>query len=203
MSATSTGGVRIGIDADNASGELALDIEGLRSGYVETDVLHDVSLSVAQGTVAAILGPNGAGKTTLMRTISGFLRRRGGSVRMHGTDVTLVDPAARASAGLCSIPEGRAVFTSLTVRENLRLFAPPGTRIGGSDGVLDQVPRLRRLLGRTVGTLSGGEQQILALSRAYLTTPSVILIDEVSLGLAPIVVDEVFEMLSDLRRRGA
>jgi branched-chain amino acid transport system ATP-binding protein len=181
----------------------ALEIDGLHSGYVASDVLHGVSLSVAPGSVAAILGPNGAGKSTLLRTISGFLPLRAGSVHLRGVKLSTADPVARAQAGLCAIPEGRGVFGGLTVRENLRLFAPGGRRGGDLARVLDRVPRLNRLLGRTAGTLSGGEQQMLALSRAYLTNPSVITIDEVSLGLAPIVVDEVFEMLTDLRRSGA
>jgi branched-chain amino acid transport system ATP-binding protein len=190
------------VTASAGAAATALEVRDIRSGYAGADVLHGVSVSVPKGVVAAVIGPNGAGKTTLLRTIAGFVRVHGGTIEMAGTDLSRMPPTDRAALGLCDIPEGRGIFGSLTVRENIRLFAPRSQQRAAVERVADEIPRLTRLLSRTAGTLSGGEQQILALSRAYVTSPSVILIDEVSLGLAPIVVDEVFAMLSDLRKRG-
>ena len=179
-----------------------LDLVSVVGGYGETTVLRDVTLSVPEGSVVALLGPNGAGKTTLMRVASGELRPRAGRVVMDGVDITTAAPYQRGKLGVCHIPEGRAVFPGLSVRENLATFAR-----GRADDALaratEAFPVLGQRLGQRAGTLSGGEQQMLALARAYVTEPRVVLLDEVSMGLAPLVVDEIFAFIDRLARTGA
>lgn len=178
----------------------ALEVVELCAGYTQTNVVHGVSLSMARGEVVAVLGPNGAGKTTMLRAISGILPARSGTIRLNGDDITALSTEMRTRRGMCDIPEGRGIFGSLTVRENIRLFADAG-RSEAVALVADEFPKLRPLLSRTAGTLSGGEQQMLALTRAYLNKPTAILIDEVSLGLAPVILDDVFDILGRLRER--
>ncbi|MFI6957887.1 ABC transporter ATP-binding protein [Nocardia sp. NPDC050408] len=180
----------------------ALELRSITAGYGTTIVLHDVDLAVAPGSVVALLGPNGAGKSTLLRVASGLLPARSGTVSIGGADLTRARPVRRARAGLCLIPEGRGVFADLTVRENLRLLTPPWRR-GSTDDVLDIFPALRAKLDQRAGSLSGGQQQMLALGRAWLADPSVVLLDEVSMGLAPLVVDEIFAALGELRTTGS
>jgi branched-chain amino acid transport system ATP-binding protein len=182
--------------------DLALSLEGVTAGYGATVVLRDVSLAVPTGTVAALLGPNGAGKTTLLRAAAGLLRPRSGQVRCHGADVTArpVDRVARA--GVCLIPEGRGVFPSLTVRQNLRLFAPERKAAYAVERAADFFPSLARRLDQVAGSLSGGEQQMLALSRAVVGDARVVLVDEASMGLSPIMVDQVFEFLARVTAAG-
>jgi branched-chain amino acid transport system ATP-binding protein len=180
----------------------ALELRGVSAAYGRTTVLHDVDLSVEPGTIAALLGPNGAGKTTLLRAASGILRTRHGDVRVAGADVTRAAPRERLRAGLCLIPEGRGVFPNLTVRENLVLQRPPWARDASIDRVLDMFPGLRGRLGEHAGRLSGGQQQMLALGRCLLASPSVVLLDEVSMGLAPRVIDEIFAALRALAAGG-
>jgi branched-chain amino acid transport system ATP-binding protein len=187
----------------NPTTPAALELEGVGAGYGKSQVLHDVSLRLQPGTVAAVLGPNGAGKTTLLRVAGGFLRPRHGQVRLLGNDAAEWDPARRANHGLCDIPEGRAIFPTLTVRENLQMFIPKGRAKRAVEHVAEEFPAVGRHLGRIAGTMSGGEQQILALTRAFITNPKIVLIDEVSMGLSPTILDEVFGMLAELRRRGA
>ncbi|WP_249644805.1 ABC transporter ATP-binding protein [Nocardia sputi] len=182
--------------------DFALELRSITAGYGSTIVLNDVDLAVAPRSVAALLGPNGAGKSTLLRVASGLLRARSGTVAIGGTDLTRARPARRARAGLCLIPEDRGIFADLTVRENLRLLTPPWRR-GGADEALDVFPALRRTLDQRGGSLSGGQQQMLALARAWLADPAVVLLDEVSMGLAPLVVDEIFTALRELRTTGA
>jgi branched-chain amino acid transport system ATP-binding protein len=180
-----------------------LEISGVTGGYGSTTVLRDVSLSVPRGSVVALLGPNGAGKSTTMRMASGLLRPQNGRVILEGKDVTRATPSRRARRGICHVMEGRSIFPSLTVRENLRLQAPRRSSI--SD-VIDQTqqafPQLAERQRQIAGTLSGGEQQMLALMRAYLSKPSVVLVDEASLGLAPVIVDQIFEFLEQIARDG-
>jgi len=180
-----------------------LEISGITGGYGSTTVLRDVSLSVPRGSVVALLGPNGAGKSTTMRMASGLLRPQQGRVILEGKDVTRATPSRRARLGICHVMEGRSIFPSLTVRENLRLQAPRHTSI--SD-VIDQTqeafPHLADRQRQIAGTLSGGEQQMLALMRAYLSKPSVVLVDEASLGLAPVIVDQIFEFLARIASDG-
>ncbi|WP_280275295.1 ABC transporter ATP-binding protein [Nocardia wallacei] len=181
---------------------LALDVRSITAGYGSAIVLHGVDLAVPHKSVVALLGPNGAGKSTLLRVVSGILPARSGTVSVAGTDLTRDRPARRARAGLCLIPEGRGIFADLTVQENLRLLTPPWRR-GGTDAVLDIFPTLRTKLAQRAGSLSGGQQQMLALGRAWLADPAVVLLDEVSIGLAPLVVDEIFTALGELRTTGS
>ena len=179
-----------------------LRIESLSAGYGRTEVLRDVTLGVPAGSVAALLGPNGAGKTTLLRTAAGLLRPSAGSVQLNGTDVTKRRPAERSRGGLCLIPEGRGIFPNLTVRENLVLQVPRGRKDAALDDALEAFPVLKERLGQVAGTMSGGQQQQLALSRCYLAAPAVVLLDEVSMGLAPKVIDDIFEALRKLAAKG-
>jgi branched-chain amino acid transport system ATP-binding protein len=180
-----------------------LTLENITAGYGDTTVLRDVSIEVPPGQVAALLGPNGAGKTTLLRVASGLLRPRHGRVLLSGEDVTRRAPYQLARRGLCHIPEGRGVFPALTVRENLNLQSKAGQEAESIEKAVQAFPRLGERLNQLAGTMSGGEQQMLALSRTYVQSPSFILLDEVSLGLAPKIVDEIFEFLAKLRETGA
>ena len=185
--------------------EPVLRVSNITAGYGRSTVLRDVSLDVPPGRIVALLGPNGAGKTTLLRTVAGLLRPAAGAVRLDGAEVTKSAPHQRAKAGLCLIPEGRGIFRNLTVRENLRMQVPSGGKGAAKDGlerVLSTFPVLRDRLGQTAGTMSGGQQQLLALARCYLTCPRVILLDEVSMGLAPKVVDEIFAAIATLASSG-
>jgi len=179
-----------------------LELDGLTAGYGRTTVLRDVSLTVAPGEVVALLGPNGAGKTTLLRAAAGLLQPRAGAVRVAGDDVSGRTPAARARHGLCLIPEGRGVFGDLTVRENLRLLTPPWERGADLAPVLEAFPVLEERLTQRAGSMSGGQQQMLALARCWLARPKVVLLDEVSMGLAPRIVDEIFVALAKLAADG-
>jgi branched-chain amino acid transport system ATP-binding protein len=179
-----------------------LALEGIIAGYGETTVLRGVSLIVPDSSVVALLGANGAGKTTVLRVASGLLRPTAGRMTLDGHDVTGSRPHQLAARGVCHVPEGRGVFPSLTVRENLSLQAGRGGR-SGLDKAVDAFPRLGERLSQTAGTMSGGEQQMLALARAYIADPKVMLLDEVSMGLAPKIVDEIFEFLHRLTTEGA
>jgi branched-chain amino acid transport system ATP-binding protein len=183
--------------------EPALVVSGLEAGYGTTQVLRDVSLRVATGEVTALVGPNGAGKSTLLRTVAGLLPATKGSVRLLGADVTKKAAHRRFAAGLCLVPEGRGIFRSLTVRENLVLQSSKGREEAAVDQATEAFPILRQRLGQTAGTLSGGQQQMLAMAAAYVRNPKLVLVDEASLGLAPLVVDEIFEFLGQLPARGA
>jgi branched-chain amino acid transport system ATP-binding protein len=181
----------------------ALEISGLRTGYGRTVVLRDLTLSVPAGQVTALLGPNGAGKTTLLRAICGFLPASRGAVRVFGDDVTTLAPHRRFAKGLCHIPEGRGVFRSLTVRENLAMQCGRGRESEAIDRAAAAFPILRERLKQPAGTLSGGQQQMLAMAAAYVRNPRLVLVDEASLGLAPIVVDEIFGFLQRLTAEGS
>jgi branched-chain amino acid transport system ATP-binding protein len=180
----------------------ALELRRITGGYGKTAVLRDVSLTVRPGSIDALLGPNGAGKTTLLRVATGLLPPDDGHVLVGGQEVTERSPSQRARSGLCLIPEGRGIFRSLTVRENLVLQVPPWEKTTPLEMALEVFPALRDRLGQTAGTLSGGQQQMLALSRCYLASPSVVLLDEVSMGLAPRIVDEIFGSLTRLANTG-
>jgi branched-chain amino acid transport system ATP-binding protein len=179
-----------------------LELAGITAGYGGTTVLRGVDVSVRSGTIDALLGPNGAGKTTLLRVAAGLLRPGTGSVTVAGADVTRSTPSMRARAGVCLIPEGRGIFRTLSVRDNLRLQVPPWRRADGLDPALEAFPVLRDRLGAAAGTLSGGQQQMLSLARCYLSSPAVVLLDEVSMGLAPRIVDQIFEALLGLATTG-
>jgi branched-chain amino acid transport system ATP-binding protein len=177
-------------------------LDNVTAGYGDTTVLRNVSLRVPAGATVALLGPNGAGKTTLLRVASGLLKPWTGRLIIDGADVTAASPHALVGRGVCHVPEGRGVFPSLSVRENLLLqvSAKDADSIGRA---VDAFPILGERMSQAAGTLSGGQQQMLALARAYLSNPSVILLDEVSMGLAPKIVDEIFEFLGRLSEAGS
>lgn len=179
-----------------------LKIDALTAGYGRTTVLRDVSLEVAPGRIAALVGPNGAGKTTLLRAIAGANRVRSGSVAVEGRDVTSAAAHRRSRAGICLIPEGRGIFRRLTVKENLQLHLPPGERSASIEPALEAFPDLRDRIGQVAGTMSGGQQQMLALGRCFLSRPKIVLLDEVSMGLAPQVIDTIFDALAALAADG-
>lgn len=182
--------------------DAALVVTGLEAGYGTTKVLRDVSVRVARGEVTALVGPNGAGKSTLLRTIAGLLPAAKGSVELFGADVTRKPAHKRFAAGLCLVPEGRGIFRSLTVRENLLLQASKGEDEAAIAQATDAFPILRERLSQNAGRLSGGQQQMLAMAAAYVRNPKLVLVDEASLGLAPLIVEEIFDFLGQLPARG-
>jgi branched-chain amino acid transport system ATP-binding protein len=179
-----------------------LSLERVRAGYGHSTVLHDVSLYVPDGSLVALLGPNGAGKSTLLKVAAGLLRPKSGRVRLDGEEIGALRPHQRADRGICLIPEGRGVFPNLSVRDNLVLHAAPGDEQSGVERAVSAFPVLGERLDQIAGTLSGGEQQMLSLSRAHVRRPSVALIDEVSMGLAPKIVEELFASFSALAAAG-
>jgi branched-chain amino acid transport system ATP-binding protein len=181
----------------------AVQVRGLFAGYGQTTVLRDVSINVPRGHVVALLGPNGAGKSTLLRTISGFVPASAGSVELFGRDMTRSAPYHRFAAGVCHIPEGRGVFRSLTVRENLMMQASKGDEAEAASRACEAFPILGSRINQLAGTLSGGEQQMLAMAAAYARKASLILVDEASLGLAPLIVDSIFEFLEQVSEQGS
>jgi len=180
-----------------------LELRNIVGGYGDTTVLRDVSLQVPDSSVVALLGPNGAGKTTTLRMASGLLRPREGAVFLDGDDISKVSPNRRVAAGICHIPEGRGIFPSLSVRDNVVIYSPRGQEKQAWDRAVETFPVLGSRRRQIAGTLSGGEQQMLALTRAYIANPRVVLVDEASLGLAPLIVDDIFEFLEKLANEGA
>ena len=182
----------------------ALEIMDLRAGYGRVEVLHGVDLVVPRGSVVALMGPNGAGKTTLLNVAAGLVPSTSGCVHVAGMHVNGVAPEVFSRAGVCSIPEGRGVFPNLTVRENLRVFthAANGDADEAEESAFTNFPRLRERRNQLAGTLSGGERQMLALSRAFFSQPSILLLDEISMGLAPIIVGELYEKVGLLASEG-
>ena len=180
---------------------MRLELESVTAAYGETVALRDVSLVVPSGRVVALLGPNGAGKTTLRTVASGLLRPQSGRVLIDHEDVAGRPPERLAASGLCHIQEGRSVFPSLSVADNLRLFAPAGAA-DAIERAVAAFPRLGERLNQIAGTMSGGEQQMLSLARAYVTKAPLVMLDEVSMGLAPIIVDEIFVFLRRLADEG-
>ncbi len=182
-----------------------LDVHGLEVAYGRVTVLHGIDLTVEPGELVALLGTNGAGKSTLLRAVSGVLRARAGTVSFMGDDVTNARPAALVRRGLVQMPGGRATFPGLTVGENLRIgamTAPASERAERTSEVLALFPILAERVGQLAGSLSGGQQQQLALARALMARPRVLLIDELSLGLAPAIVGDLLEVLDHLRGKG-
>jgi branched-chain amino acid transport system ATP-binding protein len=179
-----------------------LTLRDVSAGYDGSEILHGVDLVVPEGAVVALLGANGAGKTTLLRTASGLLGVDHGRVLLGGEDVTGLAPHRRARAGLCHITEGRAIFPALSVRDNLKLAIPPWSKSKDFGKAIEIFPPLRDRLRQIAGSLSGGEQQMLALARAFLCDPKVVLADEVSMGLAPLVVEQIFDSLRKLAQLG-
>lgn len=183
-----------------------LHIDGLRAGYGKVEVLHGVSLSVPEGGMVAIVGPNGAGKTTLMGAVMGLLPRSGGEVRYNGSGAGTTE--ALVASGAVLVPERRALFADMSVEDNLQLGFYVRHRAGERDiqvslrEVFAIFPRLQERRRQLAGTLSGGERQMLALGRALMARPKLLLLDEPSLGLAPLIVREIFRVLADLRANG-
>lgn len=180
-----------------------LELRGVHAGYGTIEVLHGIDLQVEAGEVVALLGPNGAGKSTTIKVISGLLKPTAGHIRVAGRDVTGASAHALARAGLCTIPEGRGVFPNLTVRENLLMATYMGRRLSDiEESTYGRFPRLAERRQQLAGTLSGGEQQMLSLARALATDPAVLLLDELSMGLAPIVVAELYEQVAAITAQG-
>jgi branched-chain amino acid transport system ATP-binding protein len=179
-----------------------LELRGVTAGYGATTVLRSVHLVVPDASVVALLGANGAGKTTLLRVASGLLGQQSGQLLLDGEDVTGLAPHQLAARGICHVPEGRGIFGSMTVRENLLLQARAGDERAALERAVDAFPKLGQRMAQQTRTMSGGEQQMVALARAYVQTPRVILLDEVSMGLAPRVVEEIFQFLARLASHG-
>jgi branched-chain amino acid transport system ATP-binding protein len=183
-----------------------LDVDGLVARYGRITALHGISLRIEAGEIVTLLGANGAGKTTTLRTISGLMASAAGSVRFDGADITKLPAERIVRAGIGHAPEGRRVFPRMTVRENLFLGAY--TRSGkreiadDTERILTTFPRLRERLDQRAATLSGGEQQMLAIGRALMSRPRLLLLDEPSLGLAPLLIQTIFEVIADIRSRG-
>ena len=185
-----------------------LDVSGLSVAYNGIGAVHDVSLRVDAGCIATVIGPNGAGKTTLLNAVMGVHPGRG-AVRLRGVDIGRHVIEARVRGGMSLVPEKRELFTTLPVEDNLRLGAFRHRREGAAalsrlqDEVYDLFPRLRERRRQQAGTLSGGERQMLAMGRALMARPDLLMLDEPSLGLAPLIVAEIFSIIAELRRRGA
>jgi branched-chain amino acid transport system ATP-binding protein len=180
----------------------ALVIDELDAGYGRTQILRKVSLRVPESGIVALLGPNGAGKTTLLRAITGFLPVSSGSVHIFGHDVRRMAAHRRFALGVCHVPEGRGIFRSLTVRENLVMQVGPARIDEAVERAGAVFPVLANRLDQRAGSMSGGEQQMLAMVAAYLRDPRLILVDEASLGLAPLIVEQIFEFLGRLAATG-
>jgi branched-chain amino acid transport system ATP-binding protein len=183
-----------------------LELHDVHVGYGNIRALHGVSLRVAEGELVALIGSNGAGKTTTLRSISGLLRPSAGSITFEGTEIHRAPTDRIVALGISHCPEGRRVFGSLTVRENLALGAVSRSNreaiAADLEMVFDLFPLLKLRLRQTGGTLSGGEQQMLAIGRALMSRPRLLLLDEPSLGLAPILVERIFETIASLKRQG-
>ena len=182
----------------------ALDVIDLTAGYGRIEVLHGVTFSVPAGSVVALLGPNGAGKTTTLNCIAGVLDPTGGHVHIGGHHLNGAAPDRLARAGLCTIPEGRGVFPNLTVMENINLFAFAAKAAPREieERSFAQFPRLSERRTQLAGRLSGGEQQMLAMARALSTDPALLLLDELSMGLAPKIVEGLYEIVGEIGRQG-
>lgn len=180
-----------------------LELRNIRAGYGAIEVLHDLSFAVGRGQVVVLLGPNGAGKSTAIKVVSGLLRPTSGQLIVAGRDVTGARPDALARAGLCTIPEGRGIFPNLTVRENLVMATFTGFKLTDvEERAYSRFPRLSERRNQLAGTMSGGEQQMLSLARALATEPAILLLDELSMGLAPKIVAELYEQVATIADDG-
>jgi branched-chain amino acid transport system ATP-binding protein len=188
-----------------ADGSPILELRDVHASYGRIEVLRGVDLVVPRGTVVALLGPNGAGKSTTLKVISGQMTPTSGHVHLAGRHVNGATPEALARAGMCTIPEGRGVFPNLSVEENLRLSAytaPGQDERMVREKAFAQFPRLGERRKQLAGRLSGGEQQMLAMARALSTEPALLLLDELSMGLAPLIVEELYEIVRDIAETG-
>ena len=183
-----------------------LQVDELRTGYGPIEVLHGISFTVGEGEIVTIVGANGAGKTSALMCISGCTRSRGGRVNFAGRDIQSLPPHQIVQLGICHSPEGRKIFPRLTVLENLQMGAfSRRDRDGVTEDlqrILDRFPILRQRISQPGGTLSGGEQQMLAVGRALMGRPKLLLLDEPSLGLAPLIVRTIFEVIKELNEQG-
>ena len=182
-----------------------LEIRGLQAGYGETQILRGIDLTVPEGALVAVLGANGAGKTTLNMTISGVVRPRGGEIRFAGQSLAALSPPEIVSLGLIHVPEGRKIFPNLNVREVLELGSyrrARAYRARNLERVFGIFPRLAERTRQAAGTLSGGEQQMLAIARTLMGNPLLVLLDEPSMGLSPLMVDRIFEVIAQVAAEG-
>ena len=187
-----------------------LCIRNLQAGYGKVQVLHGISIDVPKGSVVTLIGSNGAGKTTTMRAVSGMIKPSAGEITLNGVRIDGLESYTVAKRGLAHSPEGRRVFATMSVADNLLLGAfprltgsrPKGDVPGDLERALELFPRLRERRTQLAGTLSGGEQQMLAMARAVMLKPEIVLLDEPSMGLAPILVEEVFRIIANLKARG-
>ncbi len=187
-----------------------LRIRNLEAGYGKVQVLHGISIDVPKGSVVTLIGSNGAGKTTTMRAVSGMIKPTAGEITLNGIRIDGLESYAVAKRGLAHSPEGRRVFATMSVADNLLLGAfprltgsrPKGDVAGDLERAMELFPRLRERRNQLAGTLSGGEQQMLAMARAVMLNPEIVLLDEPSMGLAPILVEEVFRIIANLKSRG-
>jgi branched-chain amino acid transport system ATP-binding protein len=184
-----------------------LEIRGLTVAYGRVQAVKGIDLDIAEGSVVSLIGANGAGKTTVLRTLSGLLRAQGGTIRFDGADITREKPHRIARRGIVQVPEGRQIFAEMSIAENL---AMGGYLVRGATEfdarrarVLGIFPRLAERLGQAAGQLSGGEQQMLAIGRALMAAPRLLLLDEPSMGLAPLFVEEIFAIIEQLKRQGS
>jgi branched-chain amino acid transport system ATP-binding protein len=180
-----------------------LEVVDLHAAYGRIEVLRGVDLVVPKGAVMALLGPNGAGKSTLVKVISGQKKATSGDIHLGGVHVQDADPEELARVGLCTVPEGRSVFPNLTVEENLTLMSYAGVPAAAIlDTAYSYFPRLHQRRTQLAGTMSGGEQQMLAMSRALASDPALLLLDELSMGLAPLIVDELYQTVAQIAESG-
>jgi branched-chain amino acid transport system ATP-binding protein len=184
-----------------------LELHGITAGYGGLSVIHEIDLSVRAGEIVTLVGANGAGKTTLVKTISGLLRARAGQILLDGRRIDALSPRARVLLGIAQVPEGRQTFTGLTVAENLELGALPRRRPGADNAarmreVCRHFPVLTERLHEVVANFSGGQHQMLAIARGLMASPKLLILDEPSLGLAPVLVSEIFRLIEGLRNEG-
>ena len=182
-----------------------LKVEGINVYYDAIHALHDISFEVKQGEVVTLIGANGAGKSTTLKSVSGLMRSKTGSIQFLGEDIGHVAPHQIVERGLAHVPEGRRIFANMTVEENLEMgaYTQPKSSIAPSkEQVFDLFPRLKERRKQAAGTLSGGEQQMLAIGSGLMSHPKLIMLDEPSMGLAPILVQEVFDIIRDLHKAG-
>ena len=181
-----------------------LNIENINVYYGQIHALKDISLKVDKGEVVALIGANGAGKTTTLRTISGLLRSKTGSIKFMGNEVSHTEAHKLVSMGVAHVPEGRRIFSQMTVQENLEMgaYTNSANLKAGIEDVYERFPRLKHRMNQVAGTLSGGEQQMLAMGRALMSKPKLLMLDEPSMGLAPILVQQIFDIIKELHKVG-
>ncbi|WP_436796043.1 ABC transporter ATP-binding protein [Actinospongicola halichondriae] len=180
-----------------------LELKGVRAAYGRIEVLHGVDLVVPEGSVVALLGPNGGGKTTTLKVASGQMPATAGCVHLAGRHINGASPDALARLGVCTIPEGRGVFPNLTVKENLRMVTYSGAPLADVEArAYETFPRLGERRTQLAGTMSGGEQQMLAMARGMATDPKLLFLDELSMGLAPLIVEELYSIVADIAKTG-